>query len=142
MRLASWMDLPWRAFLKDRRDLIALSTVETLALVWRFWHFGAMSTLAASGVFGWSTILGWTLTLALGPFAAIQLWRLRSAGRLSALMIAGYCIYYYILGWIYYRPRATGPTLFLRIASYGFTAVLLLLPSAREACSEKPTSAP
>lgn len=129
-----------RILLKIVAIVIAFSTISTLALAWRFWHFGAIKTLAASGAFGWSTILGWALTLALGPFATIQLWRLRRAGRLSALVIIGYCVSYYVLGWMLSRHRAIGPTLFLRIAFYVLVASLLLLPSAREACSEKSTS--
>ena len=130
-----------RILLKIVAIFIGFSTISTLALVWRFWHFGGIKVLAASGAFGWSTILGWALTLALGPFATIQLWRLRRAGRLSALVLLGYCVYYDVLGWMLSRPRGIGPTLFLRIAFYGLLAALLLLPSAREACSEKSTSA-
>jgi hypothetical protein len=129
-----------RILLKIVAVFIAFSTISTLAVVYRFWHFGAIKTLAASGALGWSTILGWALTLPLGPFATIQLWRLRRAGRLGALMIVGYCIYYYVLGWMLSRPRAMGPTYFLRIAFYGLLVALLLLPSAQEACSEKFTS--
>jgi hypothetical protein len=130
-----------RILLKIVAILIAYATISTLALVWRFWHFGAIKTLAASGAFGWSTILGWLLTLALGPFATIQLWRLRRPGRISALVLLGYSVSYYMLGWVFSRPRAKGPTLFLKIAFNGLLVALLLLPSAREACSENSTSA-
>jgi len=45
---------------------IWFAIIGTLLLIWRFWRFGDLATLWASGIFGLITFLGWLLTLTVG----------------------------------------------------------------------------
>lgn len=50
---------------------------------------GGLGALIRSGTFGLISLLGWALILAVGPFAAVQFWRLRESGRKVSLLLAG-----------------------------------------------------
>ena len=84
---------------------IWFAIISTLLLIWRFWRFGDLATLWASGIFGLITFLGWLLTLNVGPFAGIQLWRLRESGRKSSLFLAGCTLLYYLVTWLISRQH-------------------------------------
>jgi hypothetical protein len=129
-----------RTILRIIAVVFALSALATLFMAWSFWRHGDMKVLAASGVFGWATFLGWVLTVTLGPYAAVQLWRLRSTGRTSAVVLMAYGFSYNLLGWLPNRPQAKAHTLLLAAAWDLLIALLLLLPSARKACSVQSTS--
>jgi hypothetical protein len=129
-----------RIILKIIAIIFALSVLATLSMALRFWHHGGIRALATSGVFGWSTLLGWALGLTLGPYTAVQLWRIRSGGRISALVLIAYGVSYYVLGWLFSRPRAKAPAWVLNVAWEVLIALLLLLPSARKACTAKSAS--
>src|SRR3972149_5446841 len=61
--------------------LTAFAVVMAGPVVLRFTTNGGIAALLGTGVFGLLTVLGWLLTLLVGPFAAVQLWRLRPSGR-------------------------------------------------------------
>jgi hypothetical protein len=56
---------------------------------------GRMSPLIRSGSVGAATILGWLLILTAGPFASVQLLRLRRVGLYATTILAGFWAYYF-----------------------------------------------
>lgn len=109
----------------------------TFVFFWRFVHHGDFRMLMASGVFGLMTVLGWGLTIGVGPFAAIQLWRLRESGRKASLLVAGYTFLYYIVSGFFFRgPIASIPNILLVLGSKATIVAILLLPSARGVCRQ------
>jgi hypothetical protein len=86
-----------RIVLKFLAALIWFAIAGTVLLIWRFSHFGSLGTLAGNAVFGVATVLGWVFTLALGPVAAIQLWRLRESGRMLSLFLSLFALIYYVV---------------------------------------------
>jgi hypothetical protein len=120
-----------------------VAIIGTLLLTRRFWRFGGFGALMATGAFGLITVLGWTLTLAVGPVAAVRLWRLRESGRRTTLLLAVYTLLYYIVSGLFFRqPGAASPKLWLALGGNALLVLLLLSPSARRACkfqSNQPT---
>jgi len=90
-----------------------------------------MSSLLNAGTFGALTIAGWTATLALGPPAAVLLWKRQNMGRiLTAISWAAVCAYYIFLAWP--NGRISFPML-----GSGLLVIFLLLPVARRACDQQ-----
>lgn len=114
---------------------IWIAIIWTLGFVWSVWHFDHFVSLMATRVFGALTFIGWALTLAVGAFAATELWRLRESGRRASLIVTGYGVFYYIAGWLYLRQSGTEthPAWFA-IATNAALVLVLLSPSARRAC--------
>jgi hypothetical protein len=114
--------------------LVALSVVFTVMFIVQF-NAARLKALTATGALGIVTYAGWVLTLLIGPFAAIQLLRLRNNGRIAAAILFGIMATYYILGaWLFREPGTP-------IVPIAFTALLcamcmsiLLLPQARAVC--------
>jgi hypothetical protein len=57
--------------------LAAVSVLSTLWFISAFAAAGGLRPLLTSGLLGGLTIVGWVITLVLGPVAAVQLWRFR-----------------------------------------------------------------
>jgi hypothetical protein len=122
---------------------MGVAIIGTLLLIWRFWRFGGLGALMATGAFELITVLGWTLTLAEGPVAAVRLWRLRESVRRTTLLLAVYTLLDYIVSGLFFRqPGAASPKLWLALGGNTLLVLLLLSPSARRACkfqSNQPT---
>lgn len=132
-----------RILLRIIAVIIAVAVIFTVKLAWRFWHLGGLKTLIPTGTFGWITMFGWLIALALGPFAAVQLWRLRETGRITSLLLLGYATLYYGMGWAFVRepiPNNYAPAWLTRIGFNVLLAAALLSASARRACSKYPTT--
>jgi hypothetical protein len=130
-----------RIVLKILSIALWVAIIGTLLLIWRFWRFGDFGALLATGAFGLITVFGWALTLAVGPFAAFQLWRLRESGRMAASLLAGFNLLYYVVPPLFSRQSTSAsPKLWLAIGGNAFLLLLLLSPSARRAC--EPQSRP
>ena len=71
-----------RMILRILAILTGLEIVHTALLIWRFPHLADLGMTTT--IFGAVTALGWILTLVVGPFAAVQLWRLRGMVALPA----------------------------------------------------------
>ncbi len=107
----------------------------TLLLVLRFWRLSGFGDLLATGAFGSITVLGWVLNLIVGPFAAIQLWRLRDSGRRASLVLVGYSLLYYAVGWFFFRqPQTRSSEVWWPGVYNALLAALLFSRSARRAC--------
>jgi hypothetical protein len=134
-----------RILLRVIAVIIAVAVILTVKLVWRFWHLGGFKTLIATGTFGWITIFGWLIALVLGPFATVQLWRFREIGRITSLVLLGYNILYYGMGWVFLRgrtPISYAPTFLMTTGFNALLAATLLSASARRLCSKWPTTRP
>lgn len=122
-----------RTLLRIFATLVWLAVASTLILIWQTWRLGDIGALARTGIFGAVTAFGWILTLILGPFAALQLWRLRESGQRASLFLASYTFLYYAGGWFFFEP-AGGVTFQLGLTMLWnslFCGVLLSSPVRR-----------
>jgi hypothetical protein len=83
-----------RIILRIYGIVIGLAIIRTVFMVHSFSSTNSLRALLADGVFGVISVSGWILTLAMGPFAAVQLWRLRESGRRTSLFLAVYGLLY------------------------------------------------
>jgi hypothetical protein len=112
----------------------AASVLITAILILRIWHRGGIPSLLHAGAFGALTIAGWIATLAIGPPAALLLWKRQNMGRiLTAVFYAAVCAYYAYLA----LSSPNGRISFTMLGS-GLLTLFLLSPLARRAC-DKPT---
>lgn len=127
-----------RIVLKLLSIALWLGIIGTLLIVLRFWRLGGIRPLMAIGAFGPMTVVGWVLTLAVGPFAAVQLWRLRESGRRAALLLGGFTLLYYFVPPLFFpQPSAPSPKIWTAIGGNALLVLLLLSPSARRACESQ-----
>jgi hypothetical protein len=94
-----------RIFLRVIAIWISFQIAYSILLIWRMAFLGGIGELSRSGILGLATILGWLLTLSVGPFAVVQLWRLRESGRKSSLFLSAFAFAYYATGLLYPEVR-------------------------------------
>jgi hypothetical protein len=83
---------------------------------------------------------GWALILLLGPFAAVQLWRLRPSGRIATMALLASAVCYYLTGLIFLRsPNAQPGPIILYITCNLAVFILLCFPAARRLCAGQQT---
>jgi hypothetical protein len=112
--------------------LAALSVATTLWFVASFFRAGGLRALLASGLLGVLTLVGWIVTLVIGPVAAVQLWKLRESGRRAGLLLFGYGLAYYVLGLFALRaPEASVWQIVAATTMFAVPFVVLLLPRTR-----------
>ena len=117
--------------------LTAFGVVMTVPVVLRFTTNGGIAALLGTGVFGLLTVLGWLLTLLVGPFAAVQLWRLRPSGRRVTAFLAAYTTIYYASGLVFFRgPDTNVAVVVFMVAINAAASVFLLSGHARVQCGE------
>ena len=117
--------------------LTAFAVVMTVPVVLRFTTNGGIAALLGTGVFGLLTVLGWLLTLLVGPFAAVQLWRLRPSGRRVTAFLAAYTTIYYAAGLVFFPgPGAKVAVVVFMLAISAAASVFLLSGHARVQCDE------
>ena len=115
--------------------LIAASVVLTVMFVIQFARHGGLQSLRATGAFAVMTFAGWIATLLIGPFAAIQLLRLRNSGRIAAAVFFGMLALYYAVGALVYRsPDAPVMPIAITALSAAACMGILLTPLARHVC--------
>jgi hypothetical protein len=82
---------------------------------------------------------GWALILGLGPFAAVQLWRLKRSGRIATMALLASATCYYLISLLFLRsPHSRPGVLILYIACNAAVFLVLCLPAARRVCSAHP----
>ena len=113
----------------------AASVIFTIWLVLALLSAGADLRVLAAGALGVLTIIGWVVTVTLGPVAAVQLWRLKESGRLAAIAVFGFGLVYYVAGYFWLRTAsASGRQILAAIVAYAIPVVILALPAARRHC--------
>jgi hypothetical protein len=117
--------------------LAALSVGFTAWFIVGFGVGGGLVPLMSAGVIGFLTIVGWLITLTIGPVAARRLWNHRETGRQAALILFGYGLLYYLVGLFALRtPGSTARQIVTMVAMYVLPLALLLSRRARQTCGE------
>jgi len=115
--------------------LTALAVVMTVAIALQFVKNDRIGVLLSLGVFGVLTLAGWILTVLVGPFAALQLWRLRPSGRRATAFLAACATIYYALGLVFFRGPGTKVAVVVFMVAFNAAAVAFLLSGpARVQC--------
>lgn len=73
------------------------------------------------------TVAGWIIVIIIGPYASIQLWRLKKGGRNASFIILIYSIIYYILTLYYYPPPELQVIVIKLIIAVNFFSLLIIL---------------
>ena len=72
------------------------------------------------------------IALAVGPVAAVQLWRFRPGGRRAGIVLFGCGLAYYVVGLLALRsPEASTWHIVAAAVMFALPLVVLLLPRAR-----------
>jgi hypothetical protein len=115
--------------------LVALAVVMTAALAFQFVANGQIGALLSIGIFGLLTLTSWMLTILVGPFAAVQLWRHRPSGRRATVVLAAFGAFYYLSGLLVFRSPGTNTTVVvLMVAIHAAVLAFLLTAAARSQC--------
>jgi apolipoprotein N-acyltransferase len=114
----------------------AISVIFTVWLILMLLSTRRFPSLASAGPLGILTLVGWAVTLTLGPYTVVQLWRLKQSGRLAGIVLFAFGAVYYTAGLIWLRgPGADTAQILVALVAYALPAILLALPAARRACS-------
>ncbi|MBU0504552.1 MAG: hypothetical protein ABII18_05715 [bacterium] len=85
-----------------------------------------------------TTFLGWGVIIIIGPYAAIQLWRLKNIGRILTMVLLGLPLLYYSYTLLFY---STKQTLIVNIVIAMLINLLalavLMLPASKRICLNK-----
>jgi hypothetical protein len=94
-----------------------------------------VQSLAKTGPLGIATLVNWGVTLLIGPFAVIQMLRLRNSGRLAgALVFAAMTVYYVLAAFVFRDPGDPWmPVAFTALVT-GMCMLMLLIPATKDAC--------
>src|SRR5437762_2925070 len=76
-------------------------TVLLIGIIVSLGNFGKMLSL---GLYAYITVIGWVAVLIIGPFAAIQMWRLKPSGRITAMILLFYTAMYYLIAALFVSP--------------------------------------
>lgn len=113
----------------------ALSVALTLWFIAAFSSIGGLRPLLSGGVLGWLTLIGWLVTLVLGPVAAIKLWRFAETGRRAAIVLFGFGLLYYVAGLLFLRgPGASVLRIAVAAALFAWPLGVLLSKRAQIHC--------
>ncbi len=114
--------------------LIAASVVIVILLLARS-GVTRLRSLSQAGPLGISTLVNWGVTLLAGPFAFIQLMRLRNSGRIAGAIVFGTMTLYYLAAAFLFRDPGDPmmPIAFTALVTGACTA-MLLIPAAKQAC--------
>ena len=116
--------------------IAGVSVLFTLVLIAAIVGPRGFGPLLAAGPLGLMTIAGWIVTLAVGPYAAVQLWYRRERGRIAGLILFGFGAAYYLAGFFWLRsPEARSAQIILAFAGYAVPLLILASPQARRACT-------
>lgn len=109
----------------------------TTALALQFVMNDRIGALLSIGVFGLLTLTSWVLTILVGPFAAVQLWRLRPSGRRATVLLAAFGTLYYLSGLVLFRGPGTNTTVVaIMLVIYVAVLAFLLSAPAKSQCGE------
>jgi hypothetical protein len=112
--------------------LAAASVVLTLFFIPGFASAGGLRALVTSGALGVLTIVGWVITLVMGPIAAVQLWRFRETGRRAGIIMFGYGLAYYLIGALGLRSsEASIGQIVIAATIFALPVIVLLSPRTR-----------
>jgi hypothetical protein len=114
--------------------LIAACVVIVILLLARS-GVARLRSLMQSGPLGVTMLVNWGVTLLAGPFAFVQLLRLRNSGRIAGAVVFGVMTLYYLATAFVLRDPGDPllPMAFTGLVTGACTA-MLLIPAAKAAC--------
>jgi CDP-diglyceride synthetase len=114
--------------------LIAACVVIVILLLARS-GIAHVRSISQSGPLGIITLVNWGVTLLAGPFAFVQLLRLRNSGRLAGALVFGMMTIFYVAAAFLFRDPGDPllPVAFTALVT-GVCTAMLLIPAAKEAC--------
>jgi hypothetical protein len=116
--------------------IAAVSVLFTLVLIATIVGPRGVGPLMRAGPLGVMTIIGWVVTIVIGPYAAVQLWRLSHRGRIAGLSLFAFGAAYYLAGLFWLRaPDAQSGQIIAAAIAYAVPMLVLASPQARRACS-------
>jgi hypothetical protein len=126
-----------RVFLRTMSVVVGLAVLLAALSIVQFAFSGALVALARSGALGFATLAAWAVILAVGPVAAVQLWRLRTMGLFVTALLCALTLVYYIVGLLFLRAGgAPIRPIIGAVVVNGVFFALLLSPAARRACAD------
>ncbi len=119
-----------------------ISVLTTIAVLWtiffiiRIYSSGGMTAMMKDIRLALPTIFGWLMSLLLGPFASIQLWRLKNSGRVATVFLVTYSILYYTYGFLISPQRGSQVTSLLSMIFVNLLMLIfLILPVTKNKCA-------
>jgi hypothetical protein len=114
--------------------LVAASVAIVILLLARS-GVARVRSLVETGPLGVITLVNWGVTLLAGPFAVVQLLRLRNSGRIAGAIVFGAMTLYYLAAAFLFRDPGDPmlPIAFTALVT-GACAAMLLIPAARQVC--------
>ena len=128
-----------RIILRILAVIIWVATALMALVAWMLWglgHFG----LVMAGFPRVIKTLEVVLTLALGPVAAIQLWRLQESGRRMSLFLSLFAITDLTVSWFLSAKVGDASGVLVGITGSAIFSALLLSPQARRVCQKSDTT--
>ena len=122
-----------RLLIKFVAVVAAVTVVGTLCLIVAFDQLPhSLYSLVHTDTFGVLSDLGLGITLIVGTFAAVQLWRCREAGRRAGILLFGYSLVYWVAIFPAFRWAQASTGLIVGAAIlFGVPLGVLLWPRAR-----------
>ena len=126
-----------RVVLRIVSAVAALSVIFTVRFIAAI-GAGGLQSLLAAGPLGVATLLSWAVTLALGPFVAVQLWRYRENGRKAGVILFACGLAYYLLGVTVFRTAGSDLSrIGLAAVTYALPVLVLASSAARRRCTSE-----
>lgn len=117
--------------------IFSIAILWTLSTVLQFYSHGWIGILINKGLFGVMTVLGWILTLTVGPFVAVQLWRFKHNGRLFGIALFGYATIYYLAGIFLFRTAGSKISIIIVSLLLNASGILLLNSNSAKSICKK-----
>lgn len=118
---------------------VALIVIGTIFLIVDFLGKSSLLGFLKNGWFSYLTLIGWVLTFTIGPYATIQLWRLRESGLLATASLCLFAICYYSAGaYLAHSPDMTA--IIIKILINTACLIFVLLPKVKKYCNSERTA--
>jgi hypothetical protein len=114
--------------------LVALIVIATIYLIVSILGKSGLQSFLTNGLVAYLTLIGWVLTIAIGPYASAQLWRMHKNGLWATAILSLYAICYYSIGaYLSHSPDMKA----IITSQLGNVACLIfvLSPKARNHCN-------
>ena len=118
---------------------VALIVIATIYLIVDFLGKSELQEFLKNGWFAYLTLIGWIVTFTIGPYASVQLWRLRESGLWATASLCLFAICYYIAGaFLTSIPDVTA--IIIKLLTNIVCLVFVLLPNVRKYCKSQRTA--
>lgn len=115
---------------------VALIVIGTIYLIVDFFGKSGLQEFLKIGWFAYLTLIGWIVSITVGPYATTQLWRLRESGLLATAFLCLFAICYYSAG-AYLAHSPDMKAIIIKILTNLACLVFVLLPTVRNYCNSE-----